>query len=152
MTDDNSTAYYLEAAPANMSTTLRWSTLTFEEFVASGSDNSLSIDIPGTGIAIGTGRRNTALILALDPTAPAALACRGYFVAEYESFNDWFLPSSNELNQLYVRRADFGLSSGWFWSSSQYMVSVARGQGFDNGSQNVDNKGKVEDVRAVRAF
>jgi len=149
MTDDNSTAYYLEAAPANMSTTLRWSTLTFEEFVA---DNSLSIDIPGTGTAIGTGRRNTALILALDPTAPAALACRSYFVADYESFNDWFLPSGNELNQLYIRRVYFGLSSGWFWSSSQSMGSVTFGRGFNDGISQVDNKGRSNDVRAIRAF
>ncbi|MCL2764003.1 MAG: DUF1566 domain-containing protein [Treponema sp.] len=152
MTDDDSTAYYLEAAPANMPEFLRWSTLTWGEYEASGYDNSLWIDIPGTGTAIGTGRKNTALILALDPTAPAALACKDYFTEEYESFNDWFLPSRDELNQLYLRRADLDLSSGWFWSSSQGTIFYAWGQSFDIGDQAGNYKDYDFNVRAVRAF
>jgi len=152
MTDDNSTAYYLEAAPANMSTELGWSTLTFEEWEASGYVESLWINIPGTETAIGTGRKNTSLILALDQTAPAALACKDYYVAEYESFNDWFLPSIDELNQLYVRRADFGLSSGWFWSSSQFNHGFAWYYNFDDGDESLYNKGMTTNVRAIRAF
>jgi len=146
MTDDDSTAYYLEAAPENMATTLRWSTLTWEEYEASGYDDSLWIDIPGTGTAIGTGRKNTALILALDPTAPAALACDNYSIAE---FNDWFLPSRDELNQLHL---NFGFSSDWFWSSSQDVSSDAWGQVFDDGLQFNGTKTYDGNVRAVRAF
>ena len=152
MTDDDSTAYYLEAAPANMSTTLRWSTLTHEEIVAAFGDPSILTDIPGTETAIGTGRKNTSLILALDLTAPAALACKNYFVTGYNSFNDWFLPSRDELNQLYVRRADFGLSSGMFWSSSQVDLGYAWYQAFDDGYQNEYNNAMETNVRAVRAF
>ncbi|MCL2765949.1 MAG: DUF1566 domain-containing protein [Treponema sp.] len=152
MTDDDSTAYYLEAAPANMATALRWSTLTYEEYVASGNNVSLLIFIPGTETAIGTGRKNTALILALDPTAPAALACKDYFAAGYESFNDWFLPSRDELNQLYLRRDDFGLSIGFFWSSSQNFIYYAWSQAFAVGVQYDDYKYYGTDVRAVRAF
>ena len=154
MTDDNSIAYYLEAAPANMATTPRWSTLTWEEYQDSGNDDSLQINIPGTETAIGTGRKNTALIIDLDPTAPAALACVNYFAERYESYNDWFLPSKDELNHLYLRRANFSLSSGWFWSSSQYSVSSAAwAQDFGNGAQYYSGKyGGNGNVRAVRAF
>jgi len=155
MTDDDSTAYYLEAAPANMATTLNWSTLTWEEYEASGYNDSLWIDIPGTGTAIGTGRKNTALILSLDPTAPAALACKDYFVEGYESFDDWFLPSRDELNQLYLRRADFSIT-GYFWSSSQNSSSTALLMSFDNNYQTnygkIDVEGANPNVRAVRAF
>ncbi|MCL2805493.1 MAG: hypothetical protein FWD26_06110 [Treponema sp.] len=149
MTDDDSTAYYLEAAPANMPTNLRWSTLSWAEFTASGNDVSLWIDIPGTETAIGTGRKNTALILALDPTATAALACDNYSI---EDFNDWFLPSKDELNQLYLRRDDFGLSSGRFWSSSQSSLDSAWFHFFLDGNQNTNYKGLDFIVRSVRAF
>jgi len=156
MTDDGSIAYYLEAAPENIATMLRWSTLTFTEFEASGYNPSLWIDIPGTGIAIGTGRKNTSLILALDLTAPAALECVNYFAEGYESFNDWFLPSREELNELYRRRDDFDLSSGIFWSSSQFSFpNDVWTQFFDdgwNGYQLNARKTSTFNVRAIRAF
>ncbi|MCL2804793.1 MAG: DUF1566 domain-containing protein [Treponema sp.] len=161
MTDDNSTAYYLEAAPENMPTYLRWSTLTNEEYVASGFDSLLFINIPGTGTAIGTGRKNTALILALDPTAPAALACKDYFVAEYESFNDWFLPSRDELDQLHIRRVSLGRMEWIYWSSSQYFYGGYAGgyawrqefrNGGPSGAQSTGFAADYYSVRAVRAF
>jgi len=149
MTDDGSIAYYLEAAPANMLTTLSWSTLTWQEYVDSGYNDSLWTD-PRTETEIGTGRKNTALILELDPTAPAALSCDNYSIAD---FNDWFLPSIDELNQLYLRRADFGLSSGLFWSSSQLDIYYARFQDFGHiGGWNANHKYDGISVRPVRAF
>jgi hypothetical protein len=77
MTDTGERAHYLEAAPVNMPRTLAWA-----------SSGFTSTNISGTGTAIGTGRRNTALILAVDANAPAALACRNY------SNNGFGLPRS----------------------------------------------------------
>jgi len=157
MTDDGSIAYYLEAAPANMATTLRWSTLTWQEYVDSGYNDSLWLDIPGTE-TIGTGRENTALILVLDPTAPAALACKNYFAIGYESFNDWFLPSRDELNAMYIARAapnnvaGLPTTSDFFWSSSRNYDGNAWLQRFDDGGQTYGNKSGGHYVRAVRAF
>ena len=142
------TAYYLEAAPANMATTLMWAS----------NSNDL---IPGlsnwndqTDWAIGRGRLNTAIIIARGVsqsyTTPAASACVALTTGDK---NDWFLPSRYELNQLYIRRADFGLSSDWFWSSSQENASFVRIQFFDDG--HYSNYGKSTNdgnVRAVRAF
>jgi len=77
--------------------------------------------------------------------------------------NDWFLPSRDELNQLYRYRAIVEISSsGWFWSSSQTDINFAWGQSFVDGSRGSASKDsdfwndgtKIDgrSVRAVRAF
>ena len=147
------TAYYLEAAPANavggtgVETTIRWSTRTDSPYP----------NVTGTLLTIGSGRNNTALIIAAekalypsDTYIYAALACDNYSIAGY---NDWFLPSRDELNQLYIRRTDFGLSSGVFWSSSQGSINNAWDQDFGSGNQGSYNKSSLATiVRPVRAF
>ncbi|MCL2804469.1 MAG: DUF1566 domain-containing protein [Treponema sp.] len=153
------TAYYLEAAPADAfggtgeHLIIRWSTI--------GSNIPTPPDVVGTGLAIGSGRNNTALIIAAekevflsDTYIYAALACDNYSIAD---FNDWFLPSRDELNQLYLRRTDFGLLPfSYYWSSSQYAVTLAWAQFFDDGSLGLTQGGFAKDnfsnVRAVRAF
>jgi len=141
MTDTGETAYYLEAAPANMATTLRWSTTTNWQNAP---------NVAGTSQAIGTGRHNTALILAVDATAPAALACRNF---SNNGLSDWFLPSRDELNQLYRNRAAVGnLGTGWFWSSSQDLSIYGWYQYFANGLQSIYYEYNDNNVRAVRAF
>ena len=109
--------YYLEAAPDDIGSVLRWSTLTMEDF-ETDFDYELFIDIPGTGLTIGTGRKNTEIILALDASAPAALACRNY---SNNGLTDWFLPSKEELNQLWLNKDAVGnFVTDWaYWSSSQ---------------------------------
>ena len=68
--------FYLEAAPVDQDTGAAWaSSIYMPPPFGTGSDY-LSID--GTGTGIGTGRMNTALILATDTNAPAARACRNY--------------------------------------------------------------------------
>ena len=158
MTDDGTIAHYLEAAPTNTAIEFRWSTITWEEYKASEYDSSIFIDIPGTGIAIGTGRKNTALILELDAAAPAALRCKNYFITGFESYNDWFLPSKDELSQLRLRRAIFGIPNNFImWSSSQdnqYDDSYgsAWSQSFGNGEQRDQDKVSEHYVHAIRAF
>ena len=138
MTDDNSTAHYLEAAPSDMATGLAWA-----------SEDYISTNI-STGEAIGTGRKNTALILATDANAPAAKACKDYTDG---GKTDWFLPSKDELNQLYVNRSTVGNMTS-YWSSSQPQGGEysAWHQTFSNGYQNYDAKHFTVPVRAVRAF
>jgi len=154
ITDDGSTAYYLEAAPDSMETRLTWASLEFIPPSSGGTGDWL--DIPGTGTAIGTGRKNTALILAEDAAAPAALACKNFFVEGYEAYNDWFLPSYNELIQLHNRRADFNFTIDDFVSSSEIYNMAA--YGINNFS--VDGgyvttlcpKNSNRGVHAIRAF
>jgi len=151
------TAYYLEAAPEDMATQFRWSTLSIDEFSASGYDISLLIDISGTRTEIGTGKRNTAVILELDATAPAALACKNYNVTGYESFNDWFLPSKSELDAMYIAKEApnnvVGLqTTNAIWSSSQSNINTAWGPDFQEGVSQGFAKYFEHYVRAVRAF
>jgi hypothetical protein len=150
MTDDGSIAYYLEAAPANMDTRLIWASSKY-------SSN-------GNGTAIGTGRKNTADILTrIDATAgirqidtPAANACDIYTVSGYETINDWFLPSLDELNALYINK-EYALipDSGTFWSSTQQnsgSIDNVRVQSFTDGFQGFSDRGIRNNVRAIRAF
>jgi len=136
---------YLEAAPANMVTELRWVAQSY------GQNWERFPDIAGTSWEIGTGKRNTELILAVDPNAPAAKACADY---RGGSFDNWFLPSRDEFSLMYInlRRNgidDFGNNS--FWSSSQIdnSSSFALDQRFDWGSY---SKSNIYSVRAIRAF
>jgi hypothetical protein len=139
MSDTGETAHFLEAAPANVPSGLLWASSGFTER-----------NIPGTEAAIGTGRRNTALILAIDGNAPAALACSNF---SNNGKDDWFLPSADELNALFQSRAAVGnLGTDWFWSSSQLIFFSAWGQFFSNGNRDVDRKYSNINVRAVRAF
>jgi len=139
MTDNNSTAYYLEAAPADMGSTLAWA-----------SGGYTTTDIPGTETAIGAGRKNTAIILTADSTAPAALACDTY---SNNSKNDWFLPSKDELDQLYNNRVSVGGFTGSiYFSSSQYSNITVPIRRFSDGYQGNFSKNMSYDVRAIRAF
>jgi uncharacterized repeat protein (TIGR02543 family) len=138
----NYTAHYLEAAPADMGAELRWAATFYT-----------GTKITGTAEGIGTGRKNTALILdTLDTNAPAAKACADY--GNGSAFNDWFLPSKDELNQFYVNRNTVGnMGTNPYWSSSEYnnnndLVWVI----FSNGEWDYNSKDNSYAVRAIRAF
>ena len=135
----NYTAHYLEAAPANI-TSRSWASASYQ-----------TTSITGTSHAIGTGRKNTALILATDATAPAAKACNDY---NNGGKTDWFLPSRYELNELYVNRASVGnMVVNIYWTSTQYDNSSAYITFFDDGHvYSGQSKYTNVVVRAVRAF
>jgi hypothetical protein len=156
MTDDNSIAYYLEAAPADMPSMLEWA-----KYVSS-TDISPAYDISDTGTIIGTGRKNTTLILAMDATAPAAKACNDY---SNNGKTDWFLPSKDELNELYMQMGIFnnwGISNyvsgdhrSWYLSSSvtrRNLIQVFDDDEYFGGGQFDFYLGGKYSVRAVRAF
>jgi hypothetical protein len=100
--------------------------------------------------AIGTGAQNTAAIASAD-CGGAALACANIVLNGY---SDWFLPSLDELEQLYNNRMVIGgFQNGYYWSSSEYDTGSALGFGFSNGYPNgSDFKYYGYYVRAVRAF
>ena len=67
--------------------------------------------------------------------------------------NDWFLPSKDELNEMYNAKTHLGISSGWFWSSSQYSYNTsAWSQYFGDDLQFGNGKDYGFTVRAIRAF
>jgi len=145
MTDNGQICHYLEAAPSDMPTTLSWA-------------SSTATNVPGIATAIGSGRNNTALIVAAYPgdtvSNNAAKACDALTNAE----TDWFLPSTLELYELWVNRTIVGglNGSGEYWSSCQWSSSPAifgLTVRFSDGNMS-SNRIKTETwcVRAIRAF
>jgi hypothetical protein len=108
-------------------------------------------DLVGPGAEIGYGEPNTTGILADCSSAPAALAARSYGP-------EWFLPSINELNEIYVNKETLESVSGVvafsnsYWSSTEGDFIYAWFQYFDIGNQYYNNKYYTNNVRAVRAF
>ena len=108
------------------------------------------------GTAIGTGNQNTIDIEAGCTTSgTAADICANLTIGGY---SDWFLPSKDELNEMYINLHQQGLggftSSADYYSSSEYDNYAAWSQDFYNGYQVDFNKDDFYGlrVRAVRAF
>jgi len=103
------------------------------------------------GTAIGTGKQNTIDIVAHCSTAGiAARLCDDLVVSGY---SDWYLPSRDELDKLYVNRAIIGgFATSRYFSSSEYDLNNARIQDFGTGSQMANIKNSPYRVRPIRAF
>ena len=150
---------YLEAAPASTEWALtEW-----------GSFQSL---IGGTGTAIGTGQSNTTTIVNwLDSNTDdtygdvtekdnrAAYLCNELLLSVYRDFlipfDDWFLPSKDELNLMYTNLKLAGLgdfADGYYWSSSEDNAYNAWLRDFYDGNKYGRNKNNNGRVRAVRSF
>ena len=70
-------------------------------------------------------------------------------------YSDWFLPSKDELNEMYLNLHQQGLggfASYGYWSSTEYDNFDAWGQDFSDGLQTSFVKDGNFGVRAVRAF
>ncbi|RTY39571.1 DUF1566 domain-containing protein [Chlorobium phaeovibrioides] len=131
----------LIAATADASSGIIWAVAEYQ-----------STSVSETGTAIGTGSANTDKIIAQNEagTTYAAGLARAYNGGGY---TDWYLPSKDELNQLYANRAAVGgFGANGYWSSSEYTADYAWGQGFDGGCQVVNLKNGNCRVRPVRAF
>jgi hypothetical protein len=127
----------LIAATADQSTGVVWSNIT--------------TTLVGTTTAIGTGQENTtAIVLQSGCTSGAAWLCNHLTEGGY---TDWYLPSKDELNKLYLNRVAIGgFVSLYYWSSSEYAANSVWYQNFNNGYQYSLIKGFPRRVRAVRAF
>ena len=114
--------------------------------------NITDTSIGTTGTAIGDGRANTTTIVGQDGcTDGAAKLCHNLTEGGYD---DWFLPSKDELNNLYLNRVAIGnFATNWYWSSSEDNAINAWGQYFgDVVNQLSFVKTYNVRVRAVRAF
>ncbi|WP_439481722.1 DUF1566 domain-containing protein [Cyclobacterium plantarum] len=105
-----------------------------------------------TGTALGTGQANTtAIVNTFGAGSYAAQLCNGL---ESGGYSDWYLPSKDELNQLYLNKdAVGGFANFLYWSSSEFSLNLAWNQAFTDGAQNANSK--FLDfflVRAVRSF
>ena len=113
------------------------------------SSGNTSRNISGTSGYLGTGKANTAIILAADPNAPAANACANY---RGGGKDDWFLPSFYEMEELCKQRHLYGYSQGEAWTSTQYTIWQVYCAQFSIVSFYYNTKGSSSNVIAVRAF
>ena len=137
----------LIAALANQSAGIEW--------ITGGSTQST---LNGhTLTALGTGQANTNFMMAQTGfTGGAAKVCDDYINTETGTgvYNDWFLPSKDELNLLYTQKTAIG-GFDWYvyWSSSEGSATNAVSQRFSTGEVYYDSKGAATShVRAVRSF
>lgn len=120
---------------------------------SNGSFNPPTIGVYGT--EIGKGKLNTDAIYAIFKTGNyAASICVNY---RGGNFTDWFLPSKDELNQIYRHKSALGIpnTANYWWSSTEYQYGggqTAYTQLFSTGASSIDAKFAVRVVRAVRYF
>ena len=68
-------------------------------------------------------------------------------------YSDWYLPSKDELNLLYLNRTAIGgFADNDYWSSTEFDGNTAWSQSFVDGFQANYDKNYTLYVRAIRAF
>ena len=137
---------YLEAAPSDQSPGIQWY-------------NGVYLAITYTTTILGSGQANTTDIVASQGTGNyAARLCNNLVI---DTYTDWFLPSSDELNLMYTVLKVNGLggfaggSFDKYWSSSTTDINTgynAHLQWFVNGTRSVEGKHLNYRVRCARAF
>jgi hypothetical protein len=125
---------YLEAAPGDINPA-KW-----------GSG------VGSTGTVVGAGKQNTQLIAEHAEDGGAAKLCATF---EFGGYNDWFLPSQDELDLMYKNLKQKGLGSflnSWYWSSSDTGTYSTYCQNFSNGEKSSANFYNMHSVRPIRQF
>lgn len=107
---------------------------------------------------IGAGKANSAEIVRMCGTLnSAARLCANY---TYGGFSDWFLPSKDELNQIYLQADKIGGmdKTDLYWSSTEYQgktitdQNIAWLQLFIDGTYREARKNELYRVRAIHYF
>ena len=72
----------------------------------------------------------------------------------YKGFNDWRLPTKEELDEIYLNRNEIGgFSAISYWSSTEYIAGLVWIQYFSSGYQNFNLKEySLRQVRCVRSL
>lgn len=146
----SNSCYYLEAAPATWSggadsaISLVWSGNQTQSVGSGGGDTA-------TATAIGWGYRNTLAAVAQNNTANTIITkARAY---NGGGLSDWFVPTKDELNQMYLRKNLLtGLASASYRTSSESSATQVWEQDLGNGNQWQNTKGGGDTVRPIRAF
>lgn len=135
---DETGQHGLIAAASDQSTAAEWGC---QGTLISGAD----------GTAIGTGNQNSIDIMAGCATSGIAVrVCMGVTINGY---SDWYLPSKDELNQMYIQRSEIGgFTSNYYWSSSEATIDHGWVWNFNAGNQTASTKSFPLYVRAIRSF
>ncbi|MFT7298827.1 MAG: hypothetical protein ACI9WO_001645 [Sphingobacteriales bacterium] len=138
---DGSGCHGLVAKTQNEPSTYQWSTT---DFYTSAFASGIFGGAQNT-------KKSIARAIVNGGTCPAATQAS----LTVGGFNDWYLPSKDELDMMYVNlhlQGLGGFATSYYWSSTEYGSSFAWGQDFDDGFQLNFGKYTTAYVRAVRAF
>jgi hypothetical protein len=120
-----------------------------------GGCSGISIS-DATSTAIGAGQANTtAIVNGCTESGTAARICDDLVLG---GFNDWYLPSKDELNLLYLLKTVVGgFADTYYWSSTECAAYSAWWQKFSDGLQlcgapPADKNASTDRVRAIRSF
>ncbi len=136
---DPNTQHGLIVAPMDQSSSTIWGCTGTTIFGADGS-------------ALGTGNQNTIDII--SGCAVAGIAARICGDLVLNGYNDWYLPSIDELNILSQNRSLIGgFPSANYWSSTEINNNQAWCQFLGGGQQGIASKDtNLFHVRAIRSF
>jgi len=125
----------------------------------------MSEDVSGAdGQDLGTGYQNTMDIVSQGCVTQngGITAAQAALDVEVNGYIDWYLPSIDELNEMYNTIGPGGLESNiggfeisvnsYYWSSSKINNMTAWGVYFDNGDTELSSKNNARSVRIIRAF
>ncbi|MGI9192059.1 MAG: DUF1566 domain-containing protein [Chitinophagaceae bacterium] len=99
---------------------------------------------------VGAGEQNTIDIT--NGCNEAGIAARLVFESSYNGYNDWFLPSYNELRGIFENRMTLSLPQTTCWSSSEDNASNAYYVNMADGIRGAISKNLKLNVIAVRKF
>lgn len=127
-----------------------------------------------TDTVLGTGKTNTTAIVSwlnsntndtygdvADKINRAAYLCDALII---DGYSDWFLPSKDELDKIYINlksgtdengavyTAVGSFAADYYWSSSEVDANKAWSQSFSDGSRVSSLKTSTYRVRAIRKF
>ena len=113
-----------------------------------------------TSTAIGTGQTNTnAMMNQENYSGGAAQAANNYSVTDNGvTYNDWFLPSLEELNEMYSQKNSIEAAAGVtpfgtdYWSSSEHNSNRAKFVDMSSGNDTHKSKNIQLRVRSIRTF
>ncbi|NTW31596.1 MAG: hypothetical protein HGB12_03060 [Bacteroidetes bacterium] len=129
----------LIAATADQSTGIQWSN---GSFTTTGA----------TATVLGTGNANTNTIVTSQGVGSyAAKLCSDLVI---DTYSDWYLPSIDELNKLYLNQGVIGIAADFYWSSSEvdyqftWFNYMPTGQTYPG----TWTKDHLDRVRCIRSF
>jgi uncharacterized protein (TIGR02145 family) len=113
--------------------------------------NGSFITTGATETALGSGNLNTNIIVGNQ--GDGSYAAKLCYDLVLNGYSDWYLPSKDELDKLYLSKSIIGgFADPNYWSSSESSYDLAWSQYFLNGSPHVPTKAATNHVRAIRAF
>ena len=124
--------------------------------ISSGAWSSQKVFV-STQTSIGSGNQNTTNIRNSSGGNNSGLAAKTCYDLVLNGYSDWYLPSFDEMQQVYNNRVALGLNTvtGRHWTSSQHPNSgtiFAYAFGFTSGTEHQQDKYDALAFFAMRSF